>query len=31
LQSGAESIGSGYNEIAGNQKTELKFQLRLKM
>jgi len=26
-----ESIGSGYNEIAGNHKTELKFQLRLKM
>lgn len=31
LQSGAESIGSSYNEIAGNQKTEVKFQLRLKM
>ncbi len=31
LQSGAESISSGYNEIAGNQKTEVKFQLRLKM
>lgn len=30
-QSGAESISSGYNEIAGNQKTEVKFQLRLKM
>jgi len=30
-QSGAESISSGYNEIGGNQKTELKFQLRLKM
>jgi hypothetical protein len=26
-----ESISSGYNEIQGNQKTELKFQLRLKM
>ncbi|MCG6186113.1 helix-hairpin-helix domain-containing protein [Maribellus maritimus] len=26
-----ESISSGYNEIAGNQKTELKFQLRLKI
>jgi hypothetical protein len=26
-----ESIGSGYNEITGNQKTEVKFQLRLKM
>ena len=31
LQSGAESISSGYNEIAGNQKTEVKLQLRLKM
>jgi hypothetical protein len=31
LQSGAETISSGYNEIAGNHKTELKFQLRLKM
>jgi len=31
IQSGAESISSGYNKIAGNQKTELKFQLRLKM
>ncbi|MBW6537693.1 MAG: hypothetical protein K0B11_21970, partial [Mariniphaga sp.] len=31
LQKGAESISSGYNEIAGNQKTEVKFQLRLKM
>lgn len=31
LQNGAESISSGYNEIAGNQKTEVKFQLRLKM
>ncbi|WP_372948750.1 ComEA family DNA-binding protein [Mariniphaga sp.] len=31
LQGGAELISSGYNEIAGNQKTELKFQLRLKM
>ena len=26
-----ETISSGYNEIAGNQKTELKFQLRLKI
>jgi hypothetical protein len=31
LQSDVESISSGYNEIAGNQKTEVKFQLRLKM
>jgi hypothetical protein len=31
LQTGAESISSGYNEITGNQKTEVKFQLRLKM
>lgn len=31
FQSGAESISSGYNEITGNQKTEVKFQLRLKM
>lgn len=31
VQNNAESIGSGYNEIAGNQKTELKFQLRLKL
>jgi hypothetical protein len=31
FQSGAESVSSGYNEIAGNQKTEVKFQLRLKM
>ncbi len=27
----AESIGSGYNEIPGNKKTELKFQMRLKI
>jgi hypothetical protein len=27
----AESIGSGYNEIAGNKKSEVKFQLRLKI
>ncbi|WP_372931836.1 ComEA family DNA-binding protein [Mariniphaga sediminis] len=27
----AESIGSGYNEIQGNQKTEVKFQLKLKI
>ncbi|MCD6355594.1 MAG: helix-hairpin-helix domain-containing protein [Prolixibacteraceae bacterium] len=26
-----ETISSGYNEIAGNNKTELKFQLRLKI
>ena len=26
-----ETISSGYNEIAGNQKTELKFQLRMKI
>ncbi len=26
-----DAISSGYNEIAGNNKTELKFQLRLKM
>lgn len=26
-----ESIGSGYNKIVGNQKTELKFQLRFKL
>lgn len=26
-----ESIGSGHSEIAGNHKTELKFQLRLKL
>ena len=26
-----ETISSGYNEIAGNRKTELKFQLRLKI
>ncbi len=31
LQSGAESTGSGYNEILGNKKSELKFQLRLKI
>ncbi|SHF03736.1 hypothetical protein SAMN05444274_103317 [Mariniphaga anaerophila] len=30
-QSGVESISSGYNEISGNQKTEVKFQLRLKI
>ncbi len=30
-QSGAESISSGYNEITGPHKTEVKFQLRLKM
>lgn len=27
----AASIGSGYNQIDGNQKTELKFQLRFKL
>jgi hypothetical protein len=27
----AESIGSGYSEISGNKKTEVKFQLRLKI
>ncbi len=27
----AETIGSGYNEIQGNKKTELKFQIRLKL
>ena len=26
-----ETISSGYNEISGNQKTELKFQFRLKI
>ncbi len=30
IQNNTESIGTGYNQIAGNQKTELKFQLRLK-
>ncbi|MFA5587281.1 MAG: helix-hairpin-helix domain-containing protein [Mariniphaga sp.] len=30
-QNGAESISSGYNEITGPHKTEVKFQLRLKM
>ncbi len=29
--SNRESISSGYNEISGNKKTELKFQLRLKI
>ncbi|MGM0620285.1 MAG: hypothetical protein ACQETJ_04510 [Bacteroidota bacterium] len=29
--SNAESIGSGYSEISGNKKTEVKFQLRLKL
>jgi hypothetical protein len=27
----AESTGSGYNEIAGNKKSEFKFQMRLKI
>ena len=27
----AESMGSGYNEIAGNKKSEVKFQMRLKI
>lgn len=27
----AESTGSGYNEIAGNKKSEVKFQMRLKI
>ncbi len=31
LYSNRETISSGYNEIPGNQKTELKFQLRLKI
>jgi hypothetical protein len=31
LQKDARIIGSGYNEINGNQKTEVKFQLRLKI
>ena len=31
IQNNAESVGTGYNQIAGNQKTELKFQLRLKL
>ena len=26
-----ESVGSGYNEIPGNKKNEVKFQLRLKI
>lgn len=26
----AESIGSGYSQIEGNQRTEVKFQLRFK-
>ena len=26
-----ETISSGYNEIAGNQKTDVKIQLRLKI
>ncbi len=26
-----ETISSGYNEISGNQKTEVKFELRLKI
>lgn len=26
-----ESIGSGYNEISGDRKTDVKFQFRLKM
>ncbi len=31
LYNHVETIGSGYNEIEGNKKTELKFQLRLKI
>ncbi len=31
LQNDVESIGTGYNEIAGNHKTELKVQLRVKL
>ena len=31
LQTDRQTIGSGYNEIAGNQKTEVKLQLRLKI
>ena len=31
LYNGRETISSGYNEIPGNQKTELKFQVRLKI
>lgn len=31
LYSGVEKISSGYSEIAGNQKTEFKFQLQLKI
>ena len=30
LYLGSESVGSGYNEIQGNHKTEVKFQLRVK-
>lgn len=31
LQNNTKSIGTGYNEITGNYKTELKFQLRLRL
>lgn len=31
IRNDAEKIGSGYNEIPGNRKTEVKFQLRLKI
>jgi len=27
----AETMGSGYNEIKGNKKTEVKLQMRLKI
>ena len=31
LRNDVENLSSGYNEIPGNQKTEVKFQLRLKL
>ena len=31
IRNNAGTIGSGYNELPGNQKTEVKFQLRLKI
>ena len=31
IRSDSETISSGYNEIDGNRKTEVKFQLRLKI
>lgn len=30
-QNGVDTMGSGYNKIKGNQKTELKFQMRFKL